>query len=273
MKKIFIIFATLFALNAAFADRIGMSIGGGFKSSFYTKNLENENIPKILNKSVNMKTGLQKDVLAPNIAGLGVFIKFDIFKDYQTPKAIIGWSIANEVSFQNGTGLDICKDYVTTSNYIQEKIIIYENIESYTLFLTEYRVVPFFMTGNKTFKVGLGIPVTFSFDTTKMSGRCGYFYNWNSVAEDFMNTGVSTYDSSAFTFYQGIGLRPQIEFCVKRFKIGGFFEFNGSLYQIKHLNKKYTKEADICSENSTTLKFFPKNSIKMSVGIYTTFIL
>ena len=40
MKKIFIIFATLFALSAAFADGIGMSIGGGFKSSFYKENLK-----------------------------------------------------------------------------------------------------------------------------------------------------------------------------------------------------------------------------------------
>ena len=273
MKKIFIIFATLFVLSTAFADGIGMSIGGGFKSSFYTENLENENIPKRLNKSINIKTGLEKDILAPNITNLGAFIKFDIFKDYQMPKAIIGWSIANEVSFQSGTGLDICKDYATTSHYIQEKIFIFENIENYTLLLAEYRTVPSFMIGNKIFKVGLGIPVTFSFDITKMSGKCGYFYNWNSVTKRFMNIDISTYDSSAFTFYQGIGLRPQIEFCVKRFKIGGFFEFNGSLYQVKHLNKKYTKEADICSENSTTFKFFPKNSIKMSVGIYTTFIL
>lgn len=273
MKKIFIIFVTLFILSAAFAGGIGMSIGGGFKSSFYKENLKNENIPERLNKSTNMKTKLKKDILAPDITSLGVFIKFDIFKDYQTPKAIIGWSIANEVSFQSGTGLDICKDYATTSHYIQEKIFIVENIDSSTLFLTEYRAVPSFMAGNKTCKVGLGIPVTFSFDSTKMSGRCGYFYNWNNVTKEFMNAGASTYDSSAFTFYQGIGLRPQIEFCVKRFKIGGFFEFNGSLYQVKHLNKKYTKEANICSENSTTFKFFPKNSIKMSVGIYTTFIL
>ena len=273
MKKIFIIFATLFVLSAAFAEGIGMSIGGGFKSSFYKENLKNESVPEKYNVSENIYTDEIIDVLAPNITSLGAFIKFDIFKDYQTPKAIIGWSIANEISFQSGTGLDICKDYVTTSHYIQEKIFIVENIDSSTLFLTEYRVVPSFITGNKAFKVGLGIPVTFSFDITKMSGRCIYFYNWNSVTEDFMNSNVSTYDSSTFTFYQGIGLRPQIEFCVKRFKIGGYFEFNGSLYQVKHLNKKYTKEADICSENSTTFKFFPKDSIKMSVGIYTTFIL
>ena len=273
MKKIFIIFAILFALNAAFANGIGMSIGGGFKSSFYKENLKNESVPEKYNVSENIYTDEIIDVLAPNITSLGAFIKFDIFKDYQMPKTIIGWSVANEISFQSGIGLDICKDYVTTSHYIQKTIYIFENIENYTLLLAEYRTVPSFMIGNKIFKVGLGIPVTFSFDITKMSGRCGYFYNWNNVTKRFMNTDVSTYDSSAFTFYQGIGLRPQIEFCVKRFKIGGFFEFNGSLYQIKHLNKKYTKEADICSENSTTFKFFPKNSIKMSVGIYTTFIL
>lgn len=136
MKKIFIIFATLFVLSATFAGDIRMSIGGGFKSSFYKENLKNENIPERLNKSTNIKTGLEKDVLAPNITSLGAFIKFDIFKDYQTPKTIIGWSVANEISFQSGTGLAICKDYVTTSHYIQEKIFIIENIDSSTLFLT-----------------------------------------------------------------------------------------------------------------------------------------
>lgn len=273
MKKIFIIFATLFALNAAFADDIGMSIGGGFKSSFYKENLKNENILKEYNYSKNLNNGDIIEVISPNITQLGSFIKFDIFKDYQMSKAIIGWSVANEISFQSGIGLDICKDYSTTSHYIQEKIFIFENIDDYSLLLAEYCTIPSFMIGNKIFKVGLGIPVTFSFDITKMSGRCGYFYNWNNVTKEFMNASASVYDSSVFTFYQEIGLRPQIEFCVKRFKIGGYFEFKGPLYQVKHLNKKYTKEADICSENSTTFKFFPKNSIKTSVGIYMTFIL
>ena len=76
MKKIFIIFATLFVLSAVFANEIGMSIGGGFKSSFYTENLKNENIPESINKSTNIKTKLEKDVLTPNITSLGIFIKF-----------------------------------------------------------------------------------------------------------------------------------------------------------------------------------------------------
>ena len=273
MKKIFIIFVTLFALSAAFADGIGMSIGGGFKSSFYTKNLKNESIPEEFNYTLDIEKWERIDIQKQNITSLGVFTKFDIFKDYQMPKIVIGWSIANEISFQSGFGLSRMNDYITSSHYIKETIHILENIEDYTLLLAEYRTVPSFMIGNKTFKIGLGIPVTFSFDITKMSGKCVYFYNWNSVTKKFMNVRASTYDSSELTFYQGIGLRPQIEFCVKRFKIGGFFEFNGSLYQVKHLNKKYTEKADICSENSTTFKFFPKNSIKMSVGIYTTFIL
>ena len=129
------------------------------------------------------------------------------------------------------------------------------------------------MIGNKIFKVGLGIPITFSFDIAKTSGRGLCIFGWDNDDKMFHIYSTVSYDSSSFTFYQGIGLRPQIEFCVKRFKIGGFFEFNGSLYQVKHLNKKYTGKADICSENSTTFKFFPKDSIKMSVGIYTTFIL
>ena len=54
MKKIFIIFATLFVLSTAFADGIGMSIGGGFKSSFYKENLKNESIPEEFNYSKNM---------------------------------------------------------------------------------------------------------------------------------------------------------------------------------------------------------------------------
>ena len=273
MKKIFIIFATLFTLSAIFADGIGMSIGGGFKSSFYKENLKNENIPKEFNYSKNIYNNIKQDVVSPSITSLGAFIKFDIFKNYQIPKIIIGWSVANEISFQSGFGLSQGNDYIFSSHYIKETLHILENIEDYTLLFTEYRTVPSFMIGNKIFKVGLGIPITFSFDISKASGRGACRFNWNSANKLFSNTCVVFYNSSALTFYQGIGLRPQIEFCVKRFKIGGFFEFNGSLYQVKHLNKKYTGMADICSENSTTFKFFPKNSIKMSVGIYTTFIL
>lgn len=273
MKKIFIIFATLFVLSAVFADGIGMSIGGGFKSSFYKENLKNENIPKEFNYSKNVDNGIKQDIVPSNIISLGVFIKFDILKDYQMPKIIVGWSMANEISFQSGSRLSFGDNYIISSHYKKETFLILENIEDYTLLLAEYRAVPSFMIGNKIFKIGLGVPVTFSFDISKTSGIGAFKCNWNSTTKKFSSGNIISYDSSEFAFYQGIGLRPQIEFCVKRFKIGGFFEFNGSLYQVKHLNKKYTKEADICSENSTTFKFFPKNSIKMSVGIYTTFIL